>query len=579
MKIIGIDLGTTNSACAIWKDGKVVLIPNRLGDFLTPSVVHIDKDDKVLVGKVAQERLFTHPDTTASVFKRYMGTSRKFSLRQSYTAPELSAFVLRSLKEDAETYLGEEVIEAVISVPAYFNNVQREATILAGELAGLKVERLINEPTAAAIAYGLHEKPENTQFIVVDLGGGTFDVSIMEYFEGVLEVHASAGDNFLGGEDFREVLVNHFLASTNTDRNSLSAKDLQKIYEQMEQVKRELNSADVVKVAPLRIVQDKTVELNCKDFNLYSDSINLNRDDFIKLSQPLLQRIRYPIETALRDAKLKPSDLNEVILVGGATRMHFFRSMIAKMFRRLPAANLDVDLVVAMGAGIQAGLKARDAALDDVVLTDVCPYSLGTGVYNNSDKLGNHGDIFSPIIERNTTVPVSQVRSYCTVFDNQTQIMFEFYQGESRLVKNNIFLGQLEVSVPKAKKECESVDVRFSYDINGVLEVDVKVESTGEKYYKMVLNSPSELSEQDIQASKAKLAQIKFHPREHEANQVLIARAERLYEGRLGDEREEILTQLRWFEALLERQNARAVQQAQVEFADILDRIEKDGLF
>jgi molecular chaperone HscC len=565
MKIIGIDLGTTNSACAIWNNGKVELIPNRLGDFLTPSVVHIGKDDKVLVGKAAQERLLTHPDTTASVFKRYMGTDRKLSLRKVYSAPELSAFVLRSLKEDAETYLGEAVTEAVISVPAYFNSVQRKATILAGELAGLKVERLVNEPTAAAIAYGLHEKPEHTRFMVVDLGGGTFDVSIMEYFEGVLEVHASAGDNFLGGEDFREVLVNRFLALADITKKSLNAKDLQKVYAQMEQAKRQLNSADVVHVEPFLVAQKQTV--------------SLQRDDFIKLSEPLLQRIQRPIETALRDAKLKPGDLDEVILVGGATRMHFFRSMIAKMFRRMPAANLDPDLVVAMGAGIQAGLKARDAALEDLVLTDICPYSLGVGVHNDSDSLGLQGSLFSPIIERNSIVPVSRVSRYITVSDNQTQLKLEFFQGESRLVKNNIYLGELEVRLPKAKKGDEGADVRFSYDINGVLEVDVQVVSTGEKYYKMVLNTPSELSERDIHASKVKLAQIKFHPREEEANIALIARAERLYEGRLGEERDDILAELRWFETVLEQQNVQEAQQAQVRFADILDRFEQDGLF
>ena len=565
MKIIGIDLGTTNSACAIWNNGKVELIPNRLGDFLTPSVVHIGKDDKVLVGKAAQERLLTHPDTTASIFKRYMGTDRKLSLRRHYSAPELSAFVLRSLKEDAETYLGEAVTEAVISVPAYFNNVQRKATILAGELAGLKVERLVNEPTAAAIAYGLHEKPEHTRFMVVDLGGGTFDVSIMEYFEGVLEVHASAGDNFLGGEDFREVLVNRFLALAGIAKKSLSAKDLQKVYAQMEQAKRQLNSVDVVHVEPFVVAQKQVV--------------SLQRDDFIKLSDPLLQRIQHPIETALRDAKLKPGDLDEIILVGGATRMHFFRSMIAKMFRRMPAANLDPDLVVAMGAGIQAGLKARDAALDDLVLTDICPYSLGVGTYNESDSLGLQGDLFSPIIERNTIVPVSRVSRYVTVSDSQTQLKLEFFQGESRLVRNNIHLGELEIRLPKAKKGQEGADVRFSYDINGVLEVDVQVISTGAKYYKMVLNTPSELSERDIQASKAKLAQIKFHPREQEINLALIARAERLYEGRLGNERDEILAALGWFEAVLEQQNVQEVQQAQVNFGSILDRFDQDGLF
>ncbi|WP_234975916.1 molecular chaperone HscC [Thiothrix eikelboomii] len=566
MKIIGIDLGTTNSAVAIWQNGQVELIPNRLNEYLTPSVVHLSQEGKVLVGRAAQERLLTHPHSTAAVFKRYMGTDRKLTLaKKTYSAPELSAFVLKSLKEDAENYLGEPVTEAVISVPAYFNNTQRKATILAGELAGLTVERLINEPTAAAIAYGLHEKPEHTQFIVVDLGGGTFDVSIMEYFEGVLEVHASAGDNFLGGEDFTELLVNQFINRLGTSKNQLKPNELQLVQAQMEQVKRRLNQADVVQVEPFLQAQKQT--------------ISLSKDEFLKLSEPLWQRLQRPIETALRDAKLKPSDLDEVILVGGATRMHYFRSLIAKMFRRMPAANLDPDLVVAMGAAIQAGLKARDAALEDWVLTDVCPYSLGVGTHNENDHLGTQGNLFSPIIERNTVIPCSRISAYYTISDYQTQMLLEFFQGEHRLVKNNISLGKLELRLPKARKGEEGVTVRLSYDINGVLEVDVEVISTGEKHYKMILNSPSQVSAQEIAASQAKLSALKFHPRDQELNMTLLVRAERLYEGRLGQEREEILQALRWFEAVLEQQNVSEIAEAQTRFTEFLDQIEHDRLF
>lgn len=566
MTIIGIDLGTTNSACALWRQGKVELIPNRLGEWLTPSVVHIGQDAKVVVGKAAQERLLTHPQATAAVFKRYMGSDKHITLgKKSYTAPELSAFVLRSLKEDAETYLGETITEAVISVPAYFNNVQRKATMLAGELAGLKVERLINEPTAAAIAYGVHTRPEQTQFMVIDLGGGTFDVSIMEYFEGVLEVHASAGDNFLGGEDFREILVNRYLALADLQRSKLTLKELQLVYAQMELAKRQLSSVEVVQVAPF--------------LDRHTATIALTREEFSKLAEPLLQRIQRPVETALRDAKLMPSELDEVILVGGATRMQFFRSMIAKMFRRLPASTLDPDLVVAMGAAIQAGLKARDAALEDLVLTDVCPYSLGVGVYNENDHLGTQGDLFSPLIERNTVVPCSRMGLYYTVADQQTKINLEFFQGENRLVKNNIGLGGIEVKVPKAKKGEQGVQVRFSYDVNGVLEVDIEVLSTGEKYYKMILNTPTQLTAKDIETSKTKLAAMKFHPREQESNLALVARAERLYESYLGEERERILQILRWFESVLERQDPKEVSQAQEELTLLLDRFEQDRLF
>jgi len=566
MTILGIDLGTTNSACAIWRDGKVELIPNRLGEWLTPSAVFLDADDKLIVGQTARERSVTDPAHTASVFKRYMGTNRKIKLgKKTFSATELSAMVLKSLKDDAEQYLGETITQAVISVPAYFNDTQRKATVLAGELADLKVERLINEPTAAAMTYGLHEKPEHTQFMVIDLGGGTFDVSIMEYFDGVLEVHASSGDNFLGGEDFLEILVNKYLATFNLTKSHLDSQDLQKVYTKLEQLKRLLNTQETVNLEPF-IEEQK-------------ENFILTRNEFEALAQPLLTRIQSPIETTLRDAEIKPWDLDEVVLVGGATRMRFFRGMIAKMFRRMPSANMDPDLVITMGAAIQAGLKAKDKMLDDVVLTDVCPYSLGTSTVNESDATGDQGGLFSAIIERNTIIPASRTERYFTVSDNQKELQIEIYQGESRLVSNNIKLGEVTVKIPKNKKYEESVDVRFSYDMNGLLEVDITVVSTGEKHYKMIKNASGELSEKEIQTSKDKLAKMKFHPRELAVNQNLVSRADRIFESRLSDEREAIKDSLRWFEGILDTQDERQIKVAQQEFAVFLDKFEQDGFF
>lgn len=566
MTILGIDLGTTNSACAIWRDGKVELIPNSLGEWLTPSAIYLDKDNKLIVGQTARERSVTDPTRTAAVFKRYMGTNRKIKLgKKTFSATELSAMVLKSLKDDAEEYLGEKITQAVISVPAYFNDTQRKATVLAGELTELKVERLINEPTAAAMTYGLHEKPEHTQFMVIDLGGGTFDVSIMEYFDGVLEVHASSGDNFLGGEDFLEILVNKYLTTLNLSKSHLNAQDLQKVYAKMEQLKRLLNSQEIVKLEPF-IKKQK-------------ENFSISRDEFEALSKPLLTRIQSPIETTLRDADIKPWDLDEVVLVGGATRMRFFRGMIAKMFRRMPSANMDPDLVITMGAAIQAGLKAKDKMLDDVVLTDVCPYSLGTAIHNENDRTGDHGGLFSAIIERNTIIPASRSERYWTMYDNQTELNIDIYQGESRLVSSNINLGEIKVKVPKAKKQEESVDVRFSYDMNGLLEVDITVVSTGETYYKMIQNAPGSLSEKDIQASKEKLSHLKFHPRELAVNQNLISRAERIFESRLADERDAIQDSLRWFESILESQDEKQIEVAQQDFAGFLDEFDQDGFF
>ncbi len=568
-KIIGIDLGTTNSSCSIWQGNEVKLIPNELGEFLTPSVIHIELNkegvETIIVGKTARERAVLYPEATANLFKRYMGTNREIIInKKKYSAVELSSFVLKSLKKDAEAFLGEEITEAVISVPAYFSDSQRKATILAGELIGLKVERLINEPTAAAVSYGLHERPEYTQFMVLDLGGGTFDVSIMEYFDGVLEVHATAGDNFLGGEDFLEILVEKYLSLQNLTKKHLSSLDLQKVYLQMEQVKRELNDNDIVKIKPF-IEQQK-------------DIIEITKKDFLELAKPLLNRVQRPVEIALRDAKLKPSDLNEIILVGGATRMSIFREMVEVMINQKPISNIDPDTVVVIGAAIQAGLKAKDKALDDVVLTDVCPYSLGTGVLNHNDPQDIYGDIFSPIIERNTVIPTSKEETYVTSSNNQKVIRFEIYQGESRLCKNNIKLGMLEAKVPKGKEGEQGAKIRFSYDMNGILEVDITVISTGEKHYALIKNKDVELTEKQIQETKEKLAKLKFHPREDATNMNLIARAERLYESRIGEDRERINDSLRWFEGVLETQDLSKIKDAIKEFADFLDSFERDFL-
>lgn len=566
MTILGIDLGTTHSACAVWRDGKVELIPNRFGDFLTPSVVGLDDNGELLVGRFARQRLVSHPQQCASVFKRYMGADTQMTIGdKSFTAPELSALVLKSLKQDAETHLGEPVTEAVISVPAYFNDVQRKATRLAGELAGLKVERLINEPTAAAMAYGLHEKPEGSRFMVVDLGGGTFDVSIMEYFSGVLEVHASAGDNFLGGEDFLEVLVQWYLEQLGLDKTALDPMQLQQLYSSLEGVKRRLSSSEEVKLEPVLPQQ--------------REAIVFRRDQFNQRSHALLSRIQLPIERALNDAHLGPADLDDVVLVGGATRMQIFRSMIARMFRRMPAANLDPDLVVAMGAAIQAGLKARDAALDDIVLTDVCPYTLGTGIHNENDLTGRQGSLFLPIIERNSVVPISVVKTLFTVRDDQSRILVDVYQGESRLTRNNIKLGEMEVPIPRNKAGQESIDVRFSYDMNGLLEVDVKVNSTGEKFNMLIKNSAHHLSEDDIARTRDKLAALKFHPRDDEVNRALLHRAEKMYESALGEKREHLSYLLQQFEAVLEGQNPQAIKQAQVQFRELLDELEDENWF
>ncbi|WP_444885559.1 Hsp70 family protein [Microbulbifer sp. PSTR4-B] len=558
MAIIGIDLGTTNSACGVLTEDGVKLIPNRLGEALTPSVVGLDDTGKLVVGKTAKERLINHSDTTVAAFKRLMGTDHQVKLgRQQFTATELSALVLRSLKEDAEAFLGEEVSEAVISVPAYFNDNQRQATKLAGELAGLKVERLINEPTAAAIAYGLHDKREGN-FLVLDLGGGTFDVSILEFFDGIMEVHASAGDNYLGGEDFVEAMIDSVLEELQLKKTSLKPRELQNLYMQMETAKRRISQQ-----------AEQLLKLNLGGREL---EWKATPEWFEKLSTPLLLRAKRPIERAMRDADLPPAKIDEVVLVGGSTRLALFRSMVGRMFGRLPSCHLDPDTVVAMGAAIQAGLKEKNSALDDIVLTDVCPYTLGTGIVNeDSPQLGNY---FLPIIERNTVVPVSIVRSVCTARDDQNEVCIDIYQGENRLVKKNVYLGELTVPVPKKPRGEEVVEVRYSYDMNGLLEVDVTVVSTGKTYNKLVEFTPGALNEQDKAQALGKLAKLKFHPREDEENRALLARGERLYEASLGEQRDYIAKLLASFDRVLDKQNLVEIGKARTELTEIFDKLD-----
>ncbi|MAD74709.1 MAG: molecular chaperone HscC [Rheinheimera sp.] len=561
MAIIGIDLGTTNSTCCAWKDNELLNIPNALNSLLTPSVVGLDDDKNILVGQIAKERLLTHPDKTVAVFKRLMGSEHKVKIAShSFSAPELSSLVIRSLIKDAEAHLGEKVTEAVISVPAYFNENQRAATKLAGELAGIKVRRLINEPTAAAIAYGLNKRQEGT-FLILDMGGGTFDVSIMEYFSGIMEVHASSGDNFLGGEDFVQAMIDHVLSAKNVSIESLSTTDSHLLYLQMESLKKRIDEVDE----------------EILSFQLNGETVEFKVDQqwFQRVITPLLLRVRNPIQLALQDAGMHAQQIDEVILVGGATRLKHFRVTVAKLLGRILSCDIDPDIVVGMGAGIQAGLLVHNQALEDVVLTDVCPYTLGTEVV---DENGNPG-LFMPIIERNSVVPISIERTVHTVRDNQDALMIKIFQGENRRVEKNVFLGFVNVPLPKSKAGTQSARIRYSYDMNGLLVVDVSVDSTGKTFNKVIENAPGMLSESEKQKSLSNLDKLKFHPRDNQKNAQLIAKADRLFKSNLGQVREQLASAIANFERILEAQNKISIEKAQQEFSNYLDVLEKEGRF
>ena len=559
--IVGIDLGTTNSLVAVWRETSSELVPNALGQFLTPSVVGLDEQGRVLVGQAAKERLHTHPQLTTALFKRYMGSATEVRLGdRSFRPEELSALVLKSLKEDVERTYGEPVEEAVISVPAYFSDAQRKATRIAGELAGLKVEKLINEPTAAALAYGLHQRDKETSFLVFDLGGGTFDVSILELFDGVMEVRASAGDNFLGGEDFDSVLLEHFVeqqaqAPDFPDRQSV----LQALRREAERVRRALG-------------QDSSAEFSLRvDGRQWAQTIT--QAQLTTLYTPLLERLRAPIERALRDARIRVSDLDEILLVGGTTRMPLVRKLAAGLFGRFPSITLDPDEVVAHGAAVQAALKARSAALEEVVLTDVCSYTLGI---ETSQQFGSQIESghYLPIIERNSVVPVSRVKSVQTLHDNQEQVLLKIFQGESRLVRDNVALGQLEIKVPKRKAGEVSLDVRFTYDINGLLEAQVNIPLTGESHSLVIENNPGVLTPEEIQERLKALEQLKVHPRDQQANTLLSARLERLYQESLGEMREQIGYWAGQFQQVLDTQDERQIREVRSQLSEQLQRLE-----
>lgn len=541
--LIGIDLGTTNSLVSVYENGKARLVKNALGHVITPSVVGVDDDDKILVGQPAKDRLQTHPHKTIAAFKRSMGSDQTINIGSFQLNPqELSSFLIKQLKEDVEAELGQPVTEAIITVPAYFNDTQRKLTKLAGQLAGLNVERLLNEPTAAALAYGVHEN-KDTFMLVFDLGGGTFDVSILEMFDGIMEIRSCAGDNRLGGEDFTALIAADFTQHLISE-HAISEEQLMqcygaKILAESERAKQSLSNS-----------HEHTLQLEIESKNV---CFEYTRSAFEKRAEPLLNRLMLPIKRAISDSKISVSELESVLLVGGATRMPMINKLVAKMFGKLPLREVNPDEVVALGAGYQAALKSQNKDVDDIVLTDVCPFTLGLEVVTDID---GHmvGGVFSPIIERNVTVPTSRADRFFTTTDDQEHVSINVYQGESRHTRNNIHLGLLDIKVPKSAAGEQAIDVRFSYDINGLLEVEANILSTNETHRLLITNNHT-LSQEDIDASLEKLSSMKIHPRENTSNISFLARANRLYEQHLGEERERIGHIIDYFSSALEKGN------------------------
>ncbi|MBY0012786.1 molecular chaperone DnaK [Paenibacillus typhae] len=482
-KVIGIDLGTTNSCVAVMEGGEAVVIPNPEGARTTPSVVGFKKDGERIVGETAKRQAITNPDRTIASIKRHMGTNHKESIDgKDYSPQEISAMILQKLKSDAEAYLGQPVTQAVITVPAYFNDSQRQATKDAGKIAGLEVLRIVNEPTAAALAYGL-EKAEDQTILVYDLGGGTFDVSILELGDGFFEVKATSGDNRLGGDDFDQVVMDFLVAEFKKEQGIDLSKDkaaVQRLKDAAEKAKKELSGVLTTTVSlPFITVVDGVPQ---------HLEVNLTRAKFDELTAGLVERTLGPTRQALSDAGMTPADLNRIVLVGGSTRIPAVQEAIKKLTGKEPHKGVNPDEVVALGAAVQAGVLTGD--VKDVVLLDVTPLSLG---------IETAGGVFTKMIERNTTIPTSKSQVFSTFADNQPSVEIHVLQGERQMANGNKTLGRFMLNeIPPAPRGVPQIEVTFDIDANGIVNVSATDKGTN-KSQKITITSSSGLSDAEVE--------------------------------------------------------------------------------
>ncbi|WP_211745508.1 molecular chaperone DnaK [Paenibacillus sp. Marseille-Q4541] len=482
-KVIGIDLGTTNSCVAVMEGGEAVVIPNPEGARTTPSVVGFKKDGERIVGETAKRQAITNPDRTISSIKRHMGTSHKETIDgKDYSAQEISAMILQKLKSDAEAYLGQTVSQAVITVPAYFNDSQRQATKDAGKIAGLEVLRIVNEPTAAALAYGL-EKSEDQTILVYDLGGGTFDVSILELGDGFFEVKATSGDNSLGGDDFDQVIIDYLVSEFKKDQGIDLSKDkaaVQRLKDAAEKAKKELSGVLTTTISlPFITVADGVPQ---------HLELNLTRAKFEEISANLVERTLGPTRQALSDAGMTANDIDKIVLVGGSTRIPAVQEAIKKLTGKDPHKGVNPDEVVALGAAVQAGVLTGD--VKDVVLLDVTPLSLG---------IETAGGVFTKMIERNTTIPTSKSQVFSTYADNQPSVEIHVLQGEREMAAGNKTLGRFMLGdIPPAPRGVPQIEVTFDIDANGIVNVSATDKGTN-KSQKITITSSSGLSDAEVE--------------------------------------------------------------------------------
>ena len=503
-KIIGIDLGTTNSAVAVMEGGSPIIIPNIEGNRTTPSVVAFTKDGERLVGETAKRQAITNPDRTISSIKREMGSDHKITIDdKTYTPQDISAMILQKLKSDAESYLGEKITDAVITVPAYFTDAQRQATKDAGKIAGLNVKRIVNEPTAASLAYGMDKDDASQTIMVYDLGGGTFDVSILELSDGVFEVRATRGNNRLGGDDFDNRLID-YIAEEFKKENSIDLRDdkmsLQRLKEAAEKAKKELSSRMTSNINLPFITATASGPLHL--------NMDITRAKFDELTSDLVKKTEDPVTNALKDAGLSASDIDKVLLVGGSTRIPAVQECIKRLIGKNPQKDINPDECVALGAAIQGGVLSGD--VKDLLLLDVTPLSLG---------IETMGNITTRLIERNTTIPTKKSQIFTTAADNQTSVEIHVLQGERQMAKDNVTLGRFNLDgIAPARRGVPQIEVTFDIDANGIVNVSAKDLGTGKEQH-ITITSSSNLTDEEIDK---KVKEAEMYAKEDEKNKNLI---------------------------------------------------------
>ena len=503
------------------------------------------------MGRVAAEMLITSPAHAFAEFKRNMGTDCKYGKDGAYTAEDLSSFVLRRLKEDAEAYLGEPVTEAVISVPAYFNDDKRCATKNAGKLAGLHVERLINEPSAVALKHHMGNEEAET-FIIFDFGGGTLDVSLVDAFDNMVEIQAVAGDNHLGGKDFNELIAAEFYRENKIMEHLLTEEERGIVIKEAEALKRQLTDTDSAR---------RTVILGGREYTM-----RMTNQHLIHTGAELFRRMAVPIRQVISDSGLEVGDIDKIILAGGSCRMPVVARYLRTLLDIPVVADENPDESIAMGVGIAAAIKEREGDVRDMILADICPFSLGVAVYDGS---------FSPIIQRNDTLPCSRTEYYVTVSDNQTAMKFPVYQGDNLIARENLLLGTMEITgLPRAPKGTVGASVTFLYDINGIL--DIRIDSGRQKLHKVIMNKRMGLSELALEKRLEELRQMTLSPMEDEKNLYLIEKAQRLYRECSPGVRSYLVSALMHFREVLENGQGREIREAYVQFSVYLDAIEKN---